>query len=113
MLKDDLYSMINQKAHKNLDHINETRNALTPWQMHHRNMSLSTTITRLTLVVTMLQRTAKETRGPRGPWNAHLRQKIFISSLFSLLYVQQATLGCLNLEAIVLKFKSNVCKRIF
>jgi len=31
------------------------------------------------------------TRGPRGPWNAHLRQKIFKSSLFSLLYVQQAT----------------------
>jgi len=24
----------------------------------------------------------KETRGPRGPWNAHLRQKIFKSSLF-------------------------------
>ena len=42
------------------------------------------------------------TRGPRGPWNAHLRQKIFKSSLFSLLYVQQATLGGLNLKAIVL-----------
>jgi len=53
------------------------------------------------------------TRGPRGPWNAHLRQKIFKSSLFSLLYVQQATLGGLNLKAIVLKFKSNVCKRNF
>jgi len=53
------------------------------------------------------------TRGPRGPWNAHLRQKIFKSSLFSLLYVQQATRGGLNLKAIVLKFKSNVCKRIF
>jgi len=48
------------------------------------------------------------TRGPRGPWNAHLRQKIFKSSLFSLLYVQQTTLGGLNLK--VLKFKSNVCK---
>jgi len=32
-------------------------------------------------------------RGPRGPWNAHLRQKIFKSSLFSSLYVQQATHG--------------------
>jgi len=53
------------------------------------------------------------TRGPRGPWNAHLRQKIFKSSLFSLLYVQQAKLGGLNLKAIVLKFKSNVCKRTF
>ena len=31
------------------------------------------------------------TRGPRG--NAHLRQKIFKSSLFVLLYVQQATSG--------------------
>ena len=51
-----------------------------------------------------------KTRGPRGPWNAHLRQKIFKSSIFSLLYVQQATLGYLNLTAIVLKFKSNVCK---
>jgi len=33
------------------------------------------------------------TRGPRGPWNAHLRVKIFKSSLFSLLYIQQATPG--------------------
>jgi len=33
------------------------------------------------------------TRGPRGPWNAHLRQKIFKSSLFSLLFVQQVTPG--------------------
>ena len=32
-----------------------------------------------------------KTRGPRGPWNAHLRKKIFKSSLFSLLYIQQAT----------------------
>jgi len=29
----------------------------------------------------------------RGPWNAHLRQKVFKSSLFSLLYVQQAIPG--------------------
>ena len=34
-----------------------------------------------------------ETRGPRGPWNAHLRVKIFKSFLFSLLYIQQATPG--------------------
>jgi len=34
-----------------------------------------------------------KTRGPRGPWNAHLRVKIFKSSLFSLLYIQQATPG--------------------
>jgi len=53
------------------------------------------------------------TKGPGGPWKAHLRQKILKSYLFSLLYVQQATMGGLNLEAIVLKFKSNVCKRIF
>jgi len=33
------------------------------------------------------------TRGPRGTWNAHLRQKIFKSSLFSLLYVEQVTPG--------------------
>ena len=33
------------------------------------------------------------TRGPRGPWNAHLRVKIFKSSPFSLLYIQQATPG--------------------
>ena len=38
------------------------------------------------------------TRGPRGPWNAHLRVKIFKSSLFSLLYIQQATPGGLNLK---------------
>ena len=35
----------------------------------------------------------KLTRGPRGPWNAHLRVKIFKISLFSLLYIQQATPG--------------------
>jgi len=39
-----------------------------------------------------------KTRGPRGPWNAHLRQKIFKSSLFSLLYVQQVTLGWFKSE---------------
>jgi len=38
------------------------------------------------------------TRGPRGPWNAHLRVKIFKSSLFSLLYIKQATPGGVNLK---------------
>jgi len=40
----------------------------------------------------------QHTRGPRGPWNAHLRVKIFKISLFSLLYIQQATPGGLNLK---------------
>ena len=35
----------------------------------------------------------KSTRMPNGPWNANLRQKIFKSSHFSLLYVQKATPG--------------------
>ena len=44
-----------------------------------------------------------KTRGPRGPWNAHLRQKILKSSLFSLLYVQQATPGRSKSEGYSLK----------
>jgi len=44
-------------------------------------------------IITSLTLLQYETRGPRWPWNAHLRQKTFKSSLFSLLYVQQATPG--------------------
>jgi len=55
----------------------------------------------------------KETRGPRGPWNAHLRQNIFKSSFFYCFIYKRRHLGGLNLKAIVSKFKSNVCKIIF
>ena len=44
-------------------------------------------------IETSIIKTPTKTRGPRGPWNAHLRVKIFKSSLFSLLYIQQATPG--------------------
>ena len=43
------------------------------------------------------------TRGPSGPWNAHMRQKILKSSLFSLLYVQQATPGRCKSEGLSFK----------
>jgi len=44
-----------------------------------------------------------ETRGTRGPWNTNLRQNIFMSSLFSLLYVQHATHGRSKYEGYSLK----------
>jgi len=51
--------------------------------------------------------------GPEGPGMLTWDRRFLKVPFFSLLYVQQATLGGLNLKAIVLKFKSNVCKRIF
>ena len=48
------------------------------------------------------------TRGPRGPWNAHLRVNIFKSSLFSLLYIQQATPGGCKSEAMFKKEFSKI-----
>jgi len=53
------------------------------------------------------------TRGPRGPWNAHLRQKIFKFPFFYCFKYNRQHLGGLNLNAIVQKCKSNICKRIF
>jgi len=50
----------------------------------------------------------EETRGPRGPWNAHLRVKVFKSSLFSLLYIQQATPGGCKTEVMFKKFFSKI-----
>ena len=50
--------------------------------------------------------TCKYTRGPRGPWNAHLRQKIFIRSFFHCFMYNMWHLGGLKLKAIVLKCKS-------
>ena len=53
----------------------------------------------------------KKTRGPRGPWNAHLRVKIFKSNLFSLLYIQQATPGGSKSEVMFKKEFSKIWPR--
>jgi len=67
--------------------------------------------TRLSLLKKLLR--IIQTRGPRGPWNAHLRQKIFKFSFFHCFKYNRQHLGGLNLNAIVQKCKSNICKRIF
>jgi len=46
------------------------------------------------------------TRGPRGLWNAHLRQKIFISSFIHRFMYNRQHLEGLNLKAKALKCKS-------